>query len=143
VAHKQVQTKELSAVKEVIRAAAEEKRKWTGEGDHYFWRLSKAEKQVFEIDPKRFPLMVMTYHAFEVFNGLVQGSDMDMKHEAAFLALKIARPDLLGKEYGIVAFRNFARALGQIGQSEAWQIWHRQDAWDYRGGVLIFDDKGQ
>jgi hypothetical protein len=126
----------IAEVKAVIRAEAEKERKW--EGGNNWNQLSEAEEEVFEIEADRFPLMIMTLHAYDIFAGAASGSWMEMENEAIFTALKAARPDLFGKGYGVEAFVNFASALGQIDRKEAWQIWQKQQAWDLRLGVLEF-----
>jgi hypothetical protein len=126
----------VAEVKAVIRAEAEKERKW--EGGNNWNQLSEAEEEVFEIEADRFPLMIMTLHAYDIFAGAASGSWMEMENEAIFTALKAARPDLFGKGYGVEAFVNFASALGQIDRKEAWQIWQKQQAWDLRLGVLEF-----
>jgi hypothetical protein len=126
----------VAEVKAVIRAEAEKERKW--EGGNNWNQLSEAEEEVFEIEVDRFPLMIMTLHAYDIFAGAASGSWMEMENEAVFTALKAARPDLVGKGYGVEAFVNFASALGQIDRKEAWQIWQKQQAWDLRLGVLEF-----
>jgi hypothetical protein len=129
----------VSEVKAVIRAAAlsmEKEGKW--EGGNNWNQLSEAEAEVFEIEADRFPLMIMTLHAYDIFAGAASGSWMEMENEAVFTALKAARPDLFGKGCGVEAFVNFADALGQIDRKEAWQIWQKQQAWDLRLGVLEF-----
>ena len=127
---------DLEAV--ICAAALSMEKEGNWEGGNNWNQLSEAEAEVFDIEADRFPLMIMTLHAYDIFAGVSEGSRMDMENEAVFTALKAARPDLFGKGYGVEAFVNFASALGQIDRKEAWEIWQKQEAWNLRAGVLEF-----
>ena len=45
----------------------------------------------FNIEEDRFPLMIMTLHAYEAFTEMSEGAPMDMKHEAMWKALRERR----------------------------------------------------
>jgi hypothetical protein len=130
----------VSEVKAVIRAEAAELVKsdnWRGPD---WWQLSEAEEYVFDIEADRFPLMIMTLHAYEAFTETSEGAPMDMKHEAMWKALRAARPDIIAKGLCFEGFWAFVTDYGEIRQREAWQIFIKNEFWQLRLGVTVFSD---
>jgi hypothetical protein len=124
-------------LKAVIRDQAATFKNWRGRD---WWELSEEEEYVFDIKADRFPLMITTLEAYEVLIGMVDGSSMDA-HEAVFDAAKAARPDIVAMGWGLESFVAFVTAFTEISYREAWQIFHKNEAWKLRQDILFFPDK--
>jgi hypothetical protein len=124
-------------MKAVIRKEAAEPAEWRGPD---WWQLSEAEEYVFAIEADRFPLMIMTLHAYEAFAGMSQGAPMDMDNEALFEALKAARPDIVAQGWSLAGFFNFVTSFSEISPQEAWKVYSKNEAWQVREAGLVFSE---
>ena len=61
---------------EIADAEAKEAEKPGRHHDTDWWQLSDAEEEVFKIDRRRFPRMVMTWHCYEGFKADFPQPDM-------------------------------------------------------------------
>lgn len=131
-------------LKEVIESKVEEFEKlgpehWRG----YDWcELSPEEESVFQIDPKRFPRMVVAVELYRALKDEVEpsalGFDVGMIKEERkrWPRLKVY-PEPASEQ----AFTDVAHGLVGLTLRECHAIWWKMDFWDERDGQARYRDE--
>ena len=130
---------ELLALASLVRSKLGSSDPARYEGDDWC-ELMPAEAEVFGIEPAEFPLLMLTFHCFEAFVDMAQGTEFDTTHEALLIAARTARPDLVQYDQSGEAFANFCRATGLLTVRQAFQMWWKHQAWMLRAGIQLFAD---
>jgi hypothetical protein len=123
---------------EIVKSEAEAAAnpdKFTGSD---WWQLSEAEESVFEIDPDRWPRMMITYHCYEGFKLIVHSPVWD---EALIHQARQERPKWCDTPPSDHELARFAEEYGELTNREAYALYAKQEFWTVRLGVMVYADE--
>jgi hypothetical protein len=102
--------------------------------------LGEDEAAVFNINPARFPRMLMTFACYETFKLIADDPTWD---EDLIEQARQQHPEWCDKDvYSVGEFQAFAKEFAGLSFREAHAMWYKQEFWNIRVGISSFTDEG-
>jgi len=127
-------------MKDQIEAQVTEAEKGQNYTGPDWWQLSEEERRVFDIDPKRWPRMMVAVTAYDVFLGLTDAETLGFDEETV-KRLRLERSDLVETGPSSQSFAKFATEYGGLTSREAAAAYWKNRFWLARTGHLTYPDE--